>query len=171
MSMADFKKSGGTLGGREQKNDFFEGEPRSMHGHNPLSNNASKANGTTGSHGHSGTHAAGAGAAGAGVVGGLAAGKAAHDHHSGRRGSSSSSSSSDDEHHKTKKAGLAGGLAKGHSKHDSATAGTTGTGVHNTAGTGVSGADHAATAKKPSLIDRLNPMKDADGDGQKGIMN
>ncbi|KAF2223982.1 hypothetical protein BDZ85DRAFT_234114 [Elsinoe ampelina] len=107
MSMADFKKSGGTLGGREQKNDFFEGEPRSMHGHNPLSDNASSEFRQTG---------------------------------------------------------------HGHSKHDSATTGVIG-GVHDANGTGVTGADHTTTTKKPSLLDRLNPMKDADGDGKKGIMN
>jgi hypothetical protein len=27
------------------------------------------------------------------------------------------------------------------------------------------------TGKKPSLIDRLNPMKDADGDGKKGLFD
>ncbi|KAF4977509.1 hypothetical protein FZEAL_5988 [Fusarium zealandicum] len=29
----------------------------------------------------------------------------------------------------------------------------------------------AATEKKPSLMDRLNPLKDADGDGKKGLMD
>ena len=34
--------------------------------------------------------------------------------------------------------------------------------------TGTSG---TGTTKKPSLIDRLNPMKDTDGDGKKGLMD
>lgn len=30
---------------------------------------------------------------------------------------------------------------------------------------------HDTTTKKPSLLDRINPMKDTDGDGKKGIMD
>ena len=33
-----------------------------------------------------------------------------------------------------------------------------------------SGASGAGLEKKPSLMDRINPMKDADGDGKKGFM-
>jgi hypothetical protein len=35
---------------------------------------------------------------------------------------------------------------------------------------GDSGVD-VQSGKKPSLIDRLNPLKDADGDGKKGLMD
>ncbi|KAF4556644.1 Hypothetical protein D9617_1g085220 [Elsinoe fawcettii] len=199
MSMADFKKAGGSLGGRDQRTEFFEGEPRSMQGHNPLSNNASSEfrrtghvnrfpddtlQDTTTSGPHHGT---GAGA-GAGLAGGLAAGKVAHDHTRGdrpnhSRRSSSSSSSSDDEHRKNKKAGLAGGLAGSHATHGThTTTGTAGSGSHTGAnrishrhgtgvGTGATSVNHTTSAKKPSLIDRLNPMKDTDGDGKKGIMD
>lgn len=41
---------------------------------------------------------------------------------------------------------------------------------NNSQNRGDSGVD-VQTGKKPSLIDRLNPLKDADGDGKKGIMN
>lgn len=40
-------------------------------------------------------------------------------------------------------------------------------------GASVGGHGHSSTdgtAKKPSLLDRLNPMKDTDGDGKKGVM-
>ena len=30
--------------------------------------------------------------------------------------------------------------------------------------------DFEQTSHKPSLMDRLNPMKDSDGDGKKGFM-
>lgn len=41
-----------------------------------------------------------------------------------------------------------------HDRHSSSSSGTSGT----------------ALEKKPSLLDRINPMKDADGDGKKGFM-
>ena len=39
----------------------------------------------------------------------------------------------------------------------------------HTSGTSATGAGHTGSGK-PSLIDRLNPMKDSDGDGKKGFM-
>lgn len=42
--------------------------------------------------------------------------------------------------------------------------------THNTHGT-THGTSTTSTTHKPSLIDRLNPMKDTDGDGKKGIMD
>ena len=48
--------------------------------------------------------------------------------------------------------------------------GTTGmTGNHGT--TDTTGTSGTTTGKKPSLMDRLNPMKDTDGDGKKGMMD
>ena len=82
--MADFKKQGGSLTGREERYDGFEGEPRAI----------------------------------GGTLGGSSTG-----HHTG-------------------------------------TTGTTGSGYDNTTGT---------TAKKPGLMDKLNPRKDADGDGRAGL--
>lgn len=70
VSLADFKKQGGVLTGREERYDGFEGEPRSIGG-----------------------GLAGAGAAGAGVAAVGATGAAT----SRRRGSASSSSSSEDD--------------------------------------------------------------------------
>jgi hypothetical protein len=55
VNMADFKKQGGSLTGREERYDGFEGEPRSI----------GKAYGTE--HGHHHDHQHGAGAAGVGI--------------------------------------------------------------------------------------------------------
>jgi len=48
---------------------------------------------------------------------------------------------------------------------------TTGTQGHNTSGTGYSGTNDSTTGKKPSLMDKLNPMKDTDHDGKAGMMD
>ena len=87
VSMADFKKQGGSLTGREERYDGFEGEPRAV-----------------------------------------------------------------------------GGALGGHSTQ--ATTGTTGT----TGTTDTTGTDYDNTTRtKPSMMDKLNPRTDADGDGVRGI--
>lgn len=65
----------------------------------------------------------------------------------------------------------------GSGHHNGATGGLagagTGPGNHHTGGQTTDSAHHAATGThgtKPSLMDKLNPMKDADGDGKKGFM-
>ena len=89
--MADFKKQGGSLTGREERYDGFEGEPRAVGG----------ALGGSTSTGATGT---------------------------GTRGA-------------------------GYDNYDNDN-------YDNTTGT---------TGKKPGLMDRLNPRKDADGDGKAGL--
>jgi hypothetical protein len=37
-------------------------------------------------------------------------------------------------------------------------------------GTGTTGTTGTTTQKKPSMLDKLNPLKDTDGDGKKGMM-
>ena len=86
--MADFKRQGGALTGREERYDGFEGEPRGV---------------------------------------GSAVGTAETSTGSGLTGSNRTTDNSYD--------------------------------------------DTTTTGKKPSLMDRLNPMKDTDGDGKKGVMN
>ena len=55
--MADFKKQGGTLGGREERYDGFEGEPRAVGGAlGGASSGTTGSSGLTGSHGTSGPH-------------------------------------------------------------------------------------------------------------------
>ncbi|QDS74627.1 hypothetical protein FKW77_009095 [Venturia effusa] len=102
VSMQDFKKQGGVLGGRGEKYDGFEGEPRAI----------GKA---LGGHDHAHTGPTAPGVAGSNVPG-----------------------------------------------------------THGAAGAGIGGAGIGATGsatKKPSLLDKLNPKKDADGDGKKGFMD
>lgn len=109
VSMADFKKQGGSLTGREERYDGFEGEPRAV-----------------------------------GSLGGQSSGlESKMDRHAdsdmdGSRGMGRSG------------AGTTGGYGSGPAGDSYDTAGTTGT-------------------KKPSMMDKLNPMKDSDGDGRKGI--
>lgn len=97
VSMADFKKQGGVLSGREERYDGFQGEPRSVGG---------------GALGHE---------------------------HSSQMGATS---------------GLQGGATDVYGSNA-----RSGDGISNTG------------APKPSLGDKLNPKKDADGDGKAGIMD
>lgn len=118
VSMADFKKQGGTLHGREERYDGFEGEPRAVGG--ALGGSSSGISGiTTGAHSGSG---------GAGP------------HSSSTQNKIDPRVDSDG--------------SRGYG------AGSTGTGTTGTTG----------THKKPGLMDKLNPMKDTDGDGKKGFM-
>lgn len=61
VSMAEFKKAGGTLTGREERYDGFEGEPKSMMG--------KVESAVEGHHHHHGTGATGSGVTGSGVTG------------------------------------------------------------------------------------------------------
>lgn len=106
--MQDFKKQGGVLGGRGEKYDGFEGEPRSI---------------------------------------GKALGGRDHDHTGPTAGVGSS------------------GTGIGSTGHHSGTTGVGATGAALGSGSGRDG--HA----KPSMMDKLNPMKDSDHDGKKGFMD
>lgn len=153
--MADFKKQGGSLSGREERYDGFEGEPRAVGG--ALGGN-STGSGMTGS-----------GMTGSGMTG----------HHSnttaGPHGSNIGNKmdprvDSDLDGSRNMGARDAG--------YGSNTTGTGSTGY----GSGHTGSSHApvtsgygsnttgTTGKKPGLMDKLNPMKDTDGDGKKGVM-
>jgi hypothetical protein len=122
VSMQDFKKQGGVLGGRGEKYDGFEGEPRAI----------GKA---LGGHDHSHT------------------GPTALRDNVGQTGSTVSGTT---------------GSGIGSTGQRS---GTTGVGsTTGTSGTTGSGVGRDGTAK-PSMMDKLNPMKDADHDGKKGFMD
>jgi len=112
--MADFKKQGGSLTGREERYDGFEGEPRAV-------------GSALGGGSSTGTTGTGLGSTGTGYDNTTGTG-----HHHGTTGS---------------------GLGN---------TGTTGTGYDTTTGT---------TGKKPGLMDRMNPTKDTDGDGKRGVMD
>ncbi|EME40982.1 hypothetical protein DOTSEDRAFT_74511 [Dothistroma septosporum NZE10] len=114
VSMADFKKQGGVLSGREERYDGFEGEPRSLGGNatGTHSTGLTGERGLTGDHSH-GSHGAYAG--GAAPAGGIGEG-----------------------------VGSGAGLTNSNT--------------------------NTTTGSKPSLMDKLNPKKDADGDGKAGFM-
>lgn len=53
----------------------------------------------------------------------------------------------------------------------SGTTGTTSSSTTSGPGLNSSGVESHHETKKPSLLDRLNPMKDSDGDGKKGFLS
>lgn len=148
--MADFKKQGGSLTGREERYDGFEGEPRAVGG-------ALGSSGSTGHHTTSGPHSSSLenkadprvdsdrdGSRNLGATG-TSSGRG-YDTGYGSSGAHSSSLEN-----------------KVDPRVDSTGygSGTTGSGYDNTTGT---------TGKKPGLMDKLNPLKDSDRDGKKGFM-
>ncbi len=84
-----------------------------------------------------------------------------------------------------RKGGALGGKERVHTENDGCPAGahggTEGRGLRQTASSSSSSSNEVSDTaamggmmwkeKKPSLMDRLNPMKDADGDGKKGFMS
>ena len=136
VSMADFKKQGGSLSGREERYDGFEGEPRAVGG--ALGGTGSTGSGLTGHHGQTttGPH-------------------------------SSNMENKIDPRVDSDMDGSRNMGARG-SEYGS---GTTGSGYGSgTAGSGYGSGTTGTSGKKPGLMDKLNPMKDTDGDGKKGVM-
>jgi len=137
VTMAEFQKQGGALGGREERMDQFAGEPRSV--------------GSTLS----------GGAGGKSTIGGPGAqGSTSLTDRDGATGRSGT----------TRDAGLSG------TGTGTSTTGTTGTsGMTTRSGTaGTTGTTDSTTGttgtKKASLLDKLNPKVDSNGDGQAGFM-
>ena len=151
--MADFKKQGGSLTGREERYDGFEGEPRAVGG--ALGGNTT-GSGMTGHHGNTT----------AGPHGSNMGNKMDPRIDSDRDGSRNMGAHGDGYGSNTTGTGPGYGMGHSGSSHEPVTSGygsnNTGThGTHDTTGT---------TGKKPGLMDKLNPKKDADGDGKKGVM-
>lgn len=147
--MADFKKQGGSLSGREERYDGFEGEPRAV---------GSALGGSTGT-GLTGSSSTGTGLTGSSSTGtGLTGGR----HHNQTTAGPHSSNMEN----------------KLDPRVDSDMDGSRGLGRDHTSGAGYNNSSDnygstgsSATHKKPGLLDRLNPMKDTDGDGKKGFMD
>ena len=136
--MADFKKQGGSLTGREERYDGFEGEPRAVGG--ALGGNSSSTTGTGSGMGMGSTNS-GTGVSGAGP------------HNSRMENKMDPRVDSD----------MDGSRGIGRNQ-------ATGSGTTGGYGSGPTGDSYdTTTTKKPSLMDKLNPMKDSDGDGRKGI--
>lgn len=124
--MEEFRKQGGVLGGRGEKYDGFEGEPRAIG--KALGGHDHSHTGPTAPHGTAGLS-------------------------TGTTGSSGLSS----DNYRT-------------SDFSSDNRNATGTGVGG--GALGSGTTHdSTTTTKPSMMDKLNPKKDADGDGKAGFMS
>lgn len=178
VSMADFKKQGGSLTGREERYDGFEGEPRAVGGA------LGGSSGMTGSHhtGTSGPHSSNLenkmdprvdsdrdGSRNMGAATGHGAG-----YGSGTTGSGYGSG--------TTGSGYGTSGAGPHSSNlgnktdprvdsdGSRGYGTGATGTGTGTGTGYGDSTTGTTHKKPGLMDKLNPMKDSDHDGKKGFM-
>jgi len=134
VSMADFKKQGGVLSGREERVDGFEGEPRAV-------GNSLGGSGTTGTTGTTGTSGTASGYDN--TTGGTSNGFS-----EGRSGGTGVGSGLDRRLESEKYDGTSnGGLRNTHDP------------VGNNY-SGDSGYTDNTTGKKPSLLDRMNPMKD-----------
>jgi hypothetical protein len=120
--LADFKSQGGVLGGREERTDAFEGEPRQ--------------------------------------VGATLSGKNGGSHNIGGHGAEGTTSLTEKDGHHS------------HHHHDTTESGLNGTTTGNS--TGLSGSTTTSsttgTGKKPSLMDKINPKIDSNGDGKAGFM-
>lgn len=122
VSLADFKKQGGTLSGREERFDGFDGEPRAI----------------------------------GSSLGGASTGRNTGPHSSQLENKLDPRVDSDRDGSRN----LGGTSGYGSGTHGSDYNTSSGYGHDSTSTTG----------KKPSLLDRLNPMKDTDADGKKGIL-
>lgn len=177
VSMADFKKQGGMLSGREERTDHFTGEPRSLEhalGHHGGMGHGA---GATGSRNTAEQDIGMRGQQGSGLAGGVGSGTTQH------QGASSHLHGANT----TTGVGNTGTGSHLHGNNTSTGVGNTGTGSHlqgnqsatgAAIGTGVGGnklsntsSSGTETTRKPSLMDKLNPRKDADGDGKKGFMD
>ncbi|TVY32374.1 hypothetical protein LSUB1_G008894 [Lachnellula subtilissima] len=184
VTMGDFKRQGGSLGGREERTDAFGGEPRSVggtlggagakgttsltdtdasrtgatvtRGSSANTNNEPSTTGLTGNRGSStsaysndGTSAGNSGSAG--TFGSSTRGQ---DSSTGNYGSSTTRG-------QDSSTGNFGSSTRG---QDSST------GNYGSSATRGQDSSTSSTGKKPGLMDRLNPMKDTDGDGKAGFM-
>lgn len=198
MTMDQFKAKGGALTGREERYDAFEGVPKNIGagtagGFGAIRDGQRDPQTVPGGVGHGDYHNTGVhGKTTAGLATGAAAGGLAGA--SSRRRSSSASSSDNESRglrgHREAGAGTVGATTGtlGHSgqqhndfSRDSRTHTTkdhlpdalredrSRADAHNTHTHGsVSGSND--THSKPSLMDKLNPKVDADGDGKRGFM-
>ncbi|KAI0120704.1 hypothetical protein BJ170DRAFT_688531 [Xylariales sp. AK1849] len=158
VSMDDYKKHGGVLGGdRKERFDRFEGEGKNIgdilgktHGHNDTQTQ-SPPKGVF----HGDFHP-------------LDGEKGQHGHHN--TSTTGSYTTSNTGHHTTGQTTGATGTTGGASSapRNAAPGSSVPSGTSGSTGLGNSGA--STTTKKPSLMDKLNPMVDSNGDGKAGFM-
>ncbi|GJC88921.1 hypothetical protein ColLi_11759 [Colletotrichum liriopes] len=175
-TLDEFTREKGSLDGpRHHKYDEFDGCPDKINKGFADSEHAGVAGAHSHGHGHS--HGTGSGAVGAAAAAGASTTHHGHNTSSASHGSDSlAAAQSANARHNVGDTSTTTSTTKG-IRH-----GTHTTGVQNdakyTTGSTAHGASslnktetHDATGKKISLVDKLNPFKDADGDGHKGIMS
>lgn len=185
MTMDEFKHKGGALSGREERYDEFEGVPKNIgggstggfghhrdgqstghhtgseaHRHGDFKDAPNHSGGLTGStHNTHGTHGT-SNVAGVGAGSGLGS----EGRHVGTDGAIGKSHTKAELGSGTHDSDLPKALTEDKSRFNPSTGHGSSTGHHdkNTSST---------THGKPSLLDKLNPMKDSDHDGKKGMMD
>jgi hypothetical protein len=154
VSMSDFKSKGGALTGREERYDGFEGQPKNIGG-------VLGAGHTAGSHTH-GEHSHHTGTTGSGLTGSGLTGSKGHSERTGLTGGGAVQ-----EHNL---GGHSGRGVDGDIPGEGYRAGRTdGEKYGNTTDSHHTGSS-TTTGGKPSIMKKLNPFTDADGDGKKGVM-
>lgn len=152
VTMEDFKRQGGQLDGREERTDAFGGEPRSV-------------GGTLG----------GAGARGTTSLTDAESSRTGHGHHgsSTHTGTSVGNSGTSVGNNGSSTGNTRSSIGNNGSSlgNDGASTGNYGSSTDNYDRSSAGRSSTSTTGKKPGLMDRLNPMKDTDGDGKKGIMD
>ncbi|KAL8997425.1 MAG: hypothetical protein Q9169_003288 [Polycauliona sp. 2 TL-2023] len=154
VSMADFKKQGGSLTGREERYDGFEGQPKAIGG--ALGGNTT-GSGMTGS----GSGMTGSGSGLTGHHSNTTAGP--HGNMGNKMDPRVDSDLDGSRNMGARDAGYGSNTGSGYGSGTTGSSHTPGYGSNTTGTTGTTG-------KKPGLMDKLNPMKDTDGDGKKGVM-
>jgi len=161
ITMDEFKQKGGSLTGREERYDEFEGVPKNIGG------------GTTGGFGHHRDHH------GTGAATGTGAGLTGSAHHSDPTGPHDSRlGNKADPRVDSDRLGTAGNTAgaggRGAGQYSSGTGAELNSGSRHVGTDGPIGHHHdstTSTGQKHSVADKLNPKKDADGDGKAGFMD
>ncbi|KAF2704563.1 hypothetical protein K504DRAFT_485143 [Pleomassaria siparia CBS 279.74] len=175
LSMNEFKKKGGALGGREEKYDGFEGEPKNIGGALGAGHTAGHSSHTHGTHEHGSHHAGatGAGLTGAGVG---TAGNHGHADRTGQTGAAGTIAREAEQHRHGGVQGQGQGLRTDDEKYGNVSGqhhGTDGAiGSNGARGSHTDATDSQPTnASKPSMMQKLNPFADSDKDGKKGFMD
>jgi len=163
MSMQEFTSKGGELTGRGERYDAFEGEPKAIGGLAGESRHGHGTSGTTGAtsgltgHNTTGTSGTTGGMTGHNSTGTTGTAGGLGDHNTiGTSGTTGGLTG----HNSAGTTGTAGGLTGGREHDGYSQSGTSGVG-NNTS---------SSTTGKPSLMDKLNPKVDANGDGKAGFM-
>jgi hypothetical protein len=188
MTMDEFKTKGGVLSGREERYDEFEGVPKNIGGGTTGGFGHIRDTNTTGHHVGSEHHRHGDYQdtpvhSGSGLTGSTGSTGLGHSTHASRDPSGNTARESTLSNTASGTSGTSGtGIGSG---HHTGTDGPIGTSNSSGLREGdlpraltedksvahhASGHHDTTTGKKPSLMDRLNPMKDTDGDGKKGVM-